>query len=184
MRFFIATAIVLFLAHTFASAESNDKRLPDVVSSVDTSRYMGKWYEIARFPNRFQKKCAGNVTATYELQSDGRIKVINECRDQKGETDRAEGTARRQSKQGPNSKLEVRFAPSWLSWLPAVWGDYWILELADDYSYSLVGSPDRKYLWILSRAPQMDEATYQKLVEAAKAKGYEVGRLARTSQQW
>lgn len=184
MKFFIATIVVLFLAYTLTTANSKDKMPPDTVPSVDLSRYMGKWYEIARFPNRFQKKCSGNVTATYELQSDGRIKVVNECRNQKGETDRAEGTARRASKQGPDSKLEVRFAPSWLSWLPAVWGDYWILELADDYGYSLVGSPDRKYLWILSRTPQMDAATYQRLVDAAKAKGFEIERLAGTVQQW
>jgi len=94
----------------------------------------------------------------------------------------AEGKARLASANGPNSKLKVRFAPAWLSWLPAVWGDYWIIELAPDYSYSVVGTPDRKYLWILSRTPQMDAATYDRLVRQSAAKGFDVARLVKTNQ--
>jgi apolipoprotein D and lipocalin family protein len=76
----------------------------------------------------------------------------------------------------------VRFAPSWLSWLSAVWGDYWIIDLAPDYSYSVVGTPDRKYLWILSRKPQLDETIYQRIIEQTAARGFDVSRLVKTRQ--
>jgi apolipoprotein D and lipocalin family protein len=153
----------------------------EVVPDVDFSQYAGKWYEIARLPNSFQKHCVGNVTATYMVQPDGRIRVINECRTEDG-VDKAEGVARLADENGPQSKLKVRFAPSILSFLPWVWGDYWIVELAPDYSYALVGEPSRKYLWFLSRKPVIDEALYERLVEQAREKGFDVTRLIRTRQ--
>jgi len=153
----------------------------EVVPSVDLSRYAGKWYEIARLPNRFQKKCAGEVTAEYSLSGD-QLTVLNQCRLNNGQTDQAKGTARLASKNGPTSKLEVRFAPVWLSWVPAVWGDYWVIDLAPDYSYSVVGTPDRKYLWVLSRTPRMDEALYQSIVQQVAGKGFDVSRLIKTRQ--
>jgi len=148
---------------------------------VDLSQYAGKWYEIARLPNRFQKKCASEVTAVYSLVSN-QLSVVNQCRLNNGQTDRAEGRARLADKSGANSKLEVRFAPAWLSWLPAVWGDYWIIGLAPDYSYSVVGTPDRKYLWVLSRTPKMSEGLYQRIIKQAADKGFNVSRLIRTRQ--
>ncbi len=154
----------------------------DVVSSVDLSRYAGKWYEIARLPNRFQDHCTGNVSATYTVQKDGRIKVVNSCRTTDGTTDSAEGVARLASEGGPASKLKVRFAPAFLGFLPFVWGDYWILQLAPDYSHAVVGDPGRKYLWILARQPKIDQSTYDRLVAEAREDGFDVAKLIRTKQ--
>lgn len=149
---------------------------------VDLARYAGRWYEIARLPNRFQDRCAGDVSATYTLRDDGRFAVLNECRKANGSMARAEGLARRAEQAGPPSRLKVRFAPAWLSFLPQVWGDYWILELHPDYRHALVGDPARRYLWILSRTPDLDAADYASLVAAAEAKGFEVAALRRTPQ--
>jgi apolipoprotein D and lipocalin family protein len=153
----------------------------NVVPEVDLARYAGTWYEIARLPNRFQEKCAGDVTATYTLLDDGTIKVVNRCRQENGEFTTAEGVARRAKEDGPNTKLEVRFAPAFLSFVPFVWGDYWIIDLAADYSYAVVGEPDREYLWILSRAPIMDEETLDEILERVRRQGYDTTLLIKTS---
>jgi apolipoprotein D and lipocalin family protein len=174
--------LVLILSGLSALAGADRPQVPEVVPAVDLSRYAGKWYEIARLPNRFQNKCAGEVTANYSQFEGGQLKVVNECRQQNGEITKAEGRARLADRRGPNSKLEVRFAPAWLGWVPLVWGDYWIIDLAPDYSYSVVGTPDRKYLWILARSPQMDEAIYQGIVQRVTAKGFDASRLIRTRQ--
>jgi apolipoprotein D and lipocalin family protein len=122
------------------------------------------------------------VTAEYSLIGDSQLRVVNQCRNQNGQLEEAEGRARLADKKGPNSKLEVRFAPAWMSWVPAVWGDYWIIELAPDYSYSVVGTPDRKYLWILSRTPKMEEGIYQQLIKKAETSGFNVSQLVPTKQ--
>jgi apolipoprotein D and lipocalin family protein len=152
------------------------------VDRVDLQRYLGTWYEIARFPNRFQKQCVGDVTATYEQQGDGRLAVINRCRKADGTTDEARGVARIVDT-ATNAKLKVRFAPAFLTWLPAVWGDYWILDLAPDYSHVLVGTPDHKYLWILARTPALPDGTYTAILDAARRQGFDVGQLKPTPQQ-
>ena len=149
---------------------------------VDLDRYAGRWYEIARLPNRYQEKCTGDVQATYALRPDGRVSVVNECRTKDGGTTRAEGIARRADPKGPASRLKVRFAPALLSFLPFVWGDYWILELDREYRHAVVGDPSRKYLWILGREPAMDDATYRGLVAAAEKAGFDTARLVRTTQ--
>src|SRR6187549_2943513 len=113
-----------------------------VVETVDYQKYAGTWYEIARLPNRFEKKCVGDITATYTVRTDGRIDVKNRCREKDGTFTDAIGIARRVEGQPP-SVLKVRFAPAFLSWLPAVWGDYQIIDLAPDYSHVVVGSPSR-----------------------------------------
>jgi apolipoprotein D and lipocalin family protein len=153
-----------------------------VVDSVDLQRYSGTWYEIARLPNRFQKKCAGNVTATYALLDNGEIRVTNRCRTQDGDSTEAVGLARRASPDEPVSKLKVRFAPSFLSFLPFVWGNYWILDLAQDYSYVVIGEPNREYLWVLARTSTMDERTLQGILGRAKKQGYDLSALIRTDQ--
>ena len=154
-----------------------------VVPQVDLARYAGTWYEIARFPNRFQKQCVGNVTATYTLLEDGQIKVVNRCRNEEGTIEEADGRARRKSDAEPPAKLQVRFAPAFLSFLPFVWGDYWILDLAPDYSYVAIGEPSRKYLWILARTPGLDEAVYAGILDRLKEQQYDVSRLVRTKQE-
>jgi apolipoprotein D and lipocalin family protein len=149
---------------------------------VDLARYAGRWYEIARLPNRFQDQCAGDVVATYSLRPDGRVTVVNECRRRDGQTARAEGVARRADETGPASRLKVRFAPAFLSFLTFVWGDYWIVELDRDYRHAVVGDPSRKYLWILSRSPGMDAATYESLVATAGRLGFDTSRIVPTPQ--
>jgi apolipoprotein D and lipocalin family protein len=163
-------------------ARAQGKSLLRVVPEVDLVRYAGQWYEIARFPNRFQKQCAGEVTANYTLRINGRISVLNRCRLKSGEQIEAEGVARVADKEQPNSILKVRFAPAFLSFIPQVWGDYQIIALSPDYTHALVGDPDREYLWILSRSPQMDDATYDQLTEEAAAQGFDVRRLQKTRQ--
>jgi apolipoprotein D and lipocalin family protein len=153
----------------------------EVVPQVDYQKYAGKWFEIARLPNRFEKDCVANVTAEYTPLPDGRIDVVNRCEEADGAINVAEGVAR-QEEGAPPSALEVRFAPAFLSFLPMVWGDYRIIELGPDYRYAVVGSDDREYLWILSRTPQLDEATYDAAVAGARAQGFDVSRLIRTKQ--
>jgi apolipoprotein D and lipocalin family protein len=151
------------------------------VATVDLDRYVGRWYEIARFPNRFQKKCTGNVVVYYAKRDDGRIDVRNTCGTADGAIE-ATGVARRADEDGPSSILEVRFAPAILSFIPAVWGDYWILGLAPDYSTAVVGSPDREYLWFLARTPEVDQATWARMIETARSQGFDVDRIERTKQ--
>ena len=152
----------------------------EVVPAVDLERYAGRWYEVARLPNRFQDDCACCVTATYTLREDGRLTVVNACRTADGGSKSVEGEARLASKDGPTSKLKVRFAPRFLSFLGFVWGDYWILDLAGDYSHALVGSPDCKYLWVLSRKITMEEEAYARILEKAARMGFDVRRVQRT----
>jgi apolipoprotein D and lipocalin family protein len=153
-----------------------------VVPDVNLARYAGQWFEIARLPNRFQKRCAGEVTATYTVQPNGKMTVLNRCRLENGEEIEAEGVARLAGKGTPNSILKVRFAPAFLSFIPQVWGDYQIIALSPDYTYALVGDPGREYLWILSRSPVMERPVYDRLVEEAKTQGFDVSRLERTRQ--
>lgn len=169
-----------------SAAEKDDKQPKKnevkTVSSVDLKRYTGKWYEIAKLPNRFQKKCAGNVTAEYSLMADGKIEVINSCLTKDGKSDNAKGEAKVVDKQ-TNAKLEVRFAPAVLSFIPQVWGDYWIIDLDKDYRYAVVGDPKQKYLWILSRTSQMDDATYQSILRNIEKMGYDPNKLVKTPQK-
>ena len=161
-----------------ANAQS-DK--PQTVDSVDLKRYTGKWYEIAHYPNKFQKDCVSNTTATYSLQKDGDITVLNTCKEKNGEIKTAEGEAKVKD-EATNAKLKVRFAPKFLSFLPFVWGDYWIIDLDEDYQYSVVGDSKREYLWILSREPQLSDETYQTILKTVESKGFDKSKLVKTVQ--
>ena len=172
----------MFVLAALVKADKKGREPLRVVPSVDLERYAGTWYEIARLPNRFQKKCAGDVAATYTVRSDGGLDVLNRCRKADGQLTEAKGRARVADKRGPNSKLKVRFAPAFLSLLPFVWGDYQVIDLAPDYSYALVGEPGRKYLWVLSRTPRMDEETYARALARGAAEGFDVSKLVRTEQ--
>ena len=146
------------------------------VPSVDVPRYMGTWHEIAKYPNWFQKKCFSSTQATYSLQADGQVQVLNRCKTDKGEWSEALGAARQIG--GPTSaQLKVRFAPEWLSFIPLVWGDYWIIALDADYQWVVVSEPQREYLWVLSRTPQMPAATYQALLGKLEGWGFDLKRL-------
>jgi apolipoprotein D and lipocalin family protein len=171
---------LLLLLLTLAAAQDTSRVLVRSVEGVDLARYAGRWHEVARFPNRFQKKCVAETTADYELLSNGQIRVVNACRQADGTVTRAEGRAKRAQRDGPASQLKVRFAPGFLSFLPMVWGDYWILDLTEDYGAALVGDPSRKYLWVLSRTPELEEPVYRRLVATAEAQGFDVALLTRS----
>jgi len=160
-----------------ASSTTERLHLPPLrtVAHVDLSRYLGTWYEIASFPQRFQRGCTA-TTAIYTPRDDGKIDVLNRCRKDAldGPEKSAHGRARVVDR-ATNAKLEVSF-------FRPFWGDYWIIDLANDYSYAVVGHPGRDYLWILARQPTMAEATYQAIVARLQAQGYETSRLVRTLQ--
>jgi apolipoprotein D and lipocalin family protein len=179
----IATLATLLLGICMVHQDEDASKRPlQVVPSIDFKRYCGRWYEIARLPAWFQKKCVSDVTALYSILEDGTIRVVNRCRTGTGEYIESEGKARRRSDDEPNSKLEVRFAPAILSFLPMVWGKYWVIDLAPDYSYAVVGEPDREYLWILSRTPTMTQETYDAITAKVREQGYDPANLIRTRQ--
>lgn len=168
---------------TVAPASAQATGAVQAISELDLERYSGSWYEIARLPNRFQDRCVADVRASYELRRDSTVTVINSCRTASGDSVRVEGRARLADRRGSASRLKVRFAPAVLSFLPMVWADYWVLDLTDDYRAALVGTPDRRYLWILSREPQLDSATYDRLLSTAVAQGFDIARLQRTERE-
>ncbi|MBS0453605.1 MAG: lipocalin family protein [Proteobacteria bacterium] len=153
-----------------------------VVAPVDLRRYAGLWHEQARLPNRFEKSCGGPVSALYTLLPDGNMRVRNRCVRDDGRISEARGIAQAVRVAGlPGAgRLKVRFLPTWLSWLPNAWGDYWILKLDRDYQVALVGTPDRQYLWVLSRSQQLDEATISTELEYARTLGFDVDRMVRS----
>lgn len=145
------------------------------VDFVDLEKYAGKWYEIASFPQSFQKGCYG-TTAEYTLSKKGFVIVENRCR--KGSLSGKESYIKGKAfveKNSNNAKLKVQF----------FWpfrGKYWIIDLAEDYSYAVVGHPNRKYLWILSRTPLMLDAIYRQIIERIEILGFDVGKLQKTAQ--
>ena len=176
-KLFVLTA--LLLAGFVNLAWSQGVR---TVASVDLTRYVGTWYEIARFPNRFQKDCVANVKAQYIKRADGNVDVINRCKEADGKINQASGVARVDNPQ-TNAKLKVSFAPDWLNWVPFIWGDYWIIDLAPDYSLAAVGDPSRDYLWVLSRTPSIADADYEALVNRVTAQGFDTAKLVKTVQE-
>lgn len=149
------------------------------VRDFDRKAYLGRWYQIALYPNRFQAQCVGDTTAEYRELPDGNLAVSNRCRTAQGAVE-ATGVARPHRAHPDNPAiLEVRFAPAWLSFLPLVWGDYWVIATLGHYDAALVGSPDREYLWVLARQPQISEADYAALVAIARREGFDPARLRR-----
>lgn len=151
------------------------------ISALDVPRYMGTWYEIAKFPNWFQKKCTGGTKAEYSLKNNGMVQIINRCRLESGEMSEAIGVAR-QIGPATSPKLEVRFAPDWLSFLPFVWGDYWVIDLDEHYQLVAVSEPKKEYLWILARTPKIDPNNYKNLLARLSQKGFDVRKLEVTNQ--
>jgi apolipoprotein D and lipocalin family protein len=168
----LAAALLIVLAG--CSSTPRDGRLPvQTVANVDLQRYQGRWYEIANFPMYFQRKCVGDTTANYALRDDGRVGVLNRCRtdsgfiEADGKASVVEGSA--------NAKLRVTF----------FWpfhGDYWVIGLDPDYRWAVVGDPDRRYLWVLSRTPSLDKASLDVALAAARAQGYDLTPLRITPQ--
>lgn len=161
-----------FLLFSFLHCGTKPSSL-QTVENVDLTRYAGKWYDVASFPQRFQKDCY-NTSAEYTLSPEGHVVVVNRCN--KGSVNGKESSVKGKAfvvKNTNNSKLKVQF----------FWpfkGDYWIVDLADDYSYAAVGSPDRHYLWILSRTTSLPEDTYRGILARLTALGFDVSRLQKT----
>ena len=144
------------------------------VGDVDLARYAGQWHEVAKYPNRFQQQCVGDTTATYALRDDGKVSVANRCRTRDG-YEEVSGVARRVD--GRTDRLQVSFLPVALRWLPIGWGDYWVIELAPDYRYAVVGEPSRQYLWVLSRTPALSPEDRRAIEARLPAHGYDPARL-------
>lgn len=163
-----------------ASAPAVGSSINQPVPSLDLQRYLGQWHEIAHLPMFFQRKCLDTITATYTANTDGTIGVHNACRDKDGAIDASDGVAR--TVQGRTAALKVRFAPSWLAWLPIVWADYWVVDLDINYQWAVVGGPSRKYMWVLSRNPTMSRETFDAITRRAKQRGYPVDLLVMAAQ--
>jgi apolipoprotein D and lipocalin family protein len=178
MKFKIIFLVIIFLL-TVPSCGQDMQNEPKVVKNVDLKKYTGLWYEIAKIPNRFQKHCKSGTTAQYKLMDDGTIKVINSCIDEDGEKDDAEGIARL-ADASSNAKLEVSFVS--ILGINLFWGDYWILGLGMDYEYAVVGTPTRKYGWILGRNPKLSDEKLKEAFEILKSQGYDTKKFEMSAQ--
>ena len=149
--------------------------------SLEVPPYMGTWYQVALFPNRFQKQCVSDTTATYRQRSDGTVEVTNRCRTVEGPMDEAIGLARPtgtlDGSQIKPAQLEVSFLPAWLRWLPVGWGRYWVIQLADDGRYAVISEPSREYLWILSRKPALAPADEAVIRARLRQQGFDLAAL-------
>jgi apolipoprotein D and lipocalin family protein len=173
IRRILALRVLLVSVAALAPAPATAPPL-ETVPHADLTRYIGRWYEIARYPNWFERKCDHNVTADYSTKPTGQIRIVNACITKTGATDQSTGSAKI-ADPSTNAKLKVTFV-----W--PFYGDYWIIALGDNYDYAVVGDPSRDYLWILSRTPTLPDALYQSILAALPAKGYDAQRLVKTTQ--
>lgn len=176
------TLLAIPLVAMLAGCSTSEPNLP-TQQAVDLNKYMGTWYEQARLPNRFQNDCVSDVQADYKFNPDRTIGVTNKCRKQDGSVEIAKGEGRLSKSVTPRNDavLEVRFAPKWISWLPMVWGDYRIMRLEGDYEYSLVGTLDRQYLWVLARDKHADKKVVIQLIEYARSQGFDTAKMLMAS---
>ena len=174
--------ISIFILIDKSKGQENGQPLPEptTVNYVDLNRYTGVWYEIAKIPNRFQKQCARNTTATYSLNEDGTIKVINRCIQEEGSEDKVAGKARIVDKKS-KAKLEVSFVS--IFGFHLFWGDYWIIGLDENYQFAIVGSPSRNYGWILCRNKSMPVEMFEEAKQILIKQGYNPDDFVRTIQE-
>lgn len=173
--------LAIFLFFAVQSGVGAENKALSTVRALDFSRYLGKWHEIAKFKNRFQRKCVRDALAEYSLGDQDSVTVRNQCTVADGTVEAVTGAARRVAPEDP-ARLKVRFAPSWLSWLPMFWGDYWVIGLAPDYRYAVVGEPSRQFLWILARATRLSQDDRMAIDMLLEEAGYEPHRLVETPQ--
>ena len=150
------------------------------VARVDLDRYVGTWYEICRLPLKWEPEGARDITATYKLNEDGTIRVDNRCLDEEGKPTQALGQAK--PVDDSNARLTVSFLPEYLRWIPFTKGDYWIIRLAEDYGVSLVGTPDRRNLWLLARRHDLPQAMRDDYLATARAEGFDLSALITPAQ--
>ncbi len=172
--------ITIFIISFLISMNINAQQNPlTTVKYVDLKKYSGLWYEIAKIPNSFQNQCVRGTTAKYILKDDGEIGVLNSCIDKDGKLDEADGVARIVDSK-TNAKLEVSFV-SFFGWRP-FWGDYWIIGLDENYQWAIVGTPNRKYGWVLSRTPQLDKSTMEEIFKILKENNYNLSNFELSTQ--
>lgn len=182
IKFACLILLSLIMNSKIISQELNsEKSEPVTVNSVDLQKYTGLWYEIAKIPNSFQRSCACNTTATYKIREDGRIDVINRCTEKDGSVNEAKGIAKVADTK-TNSKLKVSFVR--IFGFSLFWGDYWIIGLDKDYRYALVGSPDRKYGWILSRTSKLSQDDLNYIFGILRNQGYNPKDFEMTDQKY
>jgi len=177
-KYFLIAAIIVFSLSILSGGENMGKSEPVTVEKVDIDKYIGVWYEIAKIPNRFQKKCSSNTIAEYRLRKDGRLDVINRCDNKKGGVTIAKGVAKIVDKV-TNSKLKVSFVR--VLGLQLFWGDYWILGLDKDYKYAVVGDSKRKYGWILAREKELNGAQWSEIERILSKQGYNKDRFVKSN---
>lgn len=171
------TAAALLAMSVMSPAFANQS--VQAVNQLDLNKYLGQWHEVARKPLFFQKDCAYNVTANYSLNPNGNVKVDNSCYKADGTMKQSVGEAYVQNAPA-NSKLKVSFLPKAIRWIPVARGDYWVLKIDSDYQTVLVGEPDKKYLWVLSRNPQPNQQVVQEYLNYAQSIGYDLSDVIYT----
>lgn len=181
IKIFLIAVLALQLSTT-AFAQNTTAGSLQTIPSLDLQRYLGTWYEVAKYPNRFQKMCVRNTRADYQAKPDGTVQVLNRCITSNGQPTEALGAAR-QIGAVDSPKLQVRFAPAWLSFLPMVWGNYWVIDLDPQYQLVAVSEPQREFLWVLSRTPKVDSAAYQALLARLAQGGFDVSRIELSPQE-
>ena len=150
------------------------------VARVDLDRYLGTWYEICRLPLKWEPEGARDITATYKLNEGGTIRVDNRCLNEEGKPTQAVGQAK--PVDDSNARLTVSFLPEYLRWIPFTKGDYWIIRLTEDYGVSLVGTPDRRNLWLLARRHDLPQAMRDDYLATARAEGFDLSALITPTQ--
>lgn len=154
---------------------------PVPLPTLDVPAYMGTWYQVAWYPNRFQSQCVSDTQAHYRVLPQGGVEVVNRCRLADGRTDGVVGLARPIGKlQGDRlmpAQLEVSFLPAWLRWLPVGWGSYWVVHLASDGRYAIVSEGSRQYLWVLARVPLWSPEDQAEVRQILRAQGFDLERL-------
>ncbi len=174
----LAISAVLLIA---ACSAPDERRAPlATVAAVDLGRYAGRWHEIARYPNRFQRDCARDTTADYLPLGDGRLEVHNRCQRADGSEMSVRGVAEVDPR--TNAQLKVSFLPAWLRWTGIGRGDYWVLYLSPEYRVAIVGEPSRTFLWVLARTPTLGDGELEALFPLIRAAGYNPERLLRAAR--
>jgi len=164
-----------------AGVQSAEPPPVTALPSLDVAAYMGTWYQVAWFPNRFQSQCVADTRAIYRQLPNGQIEVANRCRLADGKIDDIIGIARPagsvvEAGQLRPAQLEVSFLPAAVRWLPVGWGRYWVLRLADDGRYAVVSEPTKQYLWVLSRTPKLAASDESAIRSQLQQLGFDLAR--------
>ena len=178
LRLLLIVAILVVVGVVLRSFKMQKSKIDKtVVKTLDLDRYLGTWYEIARYDHRFERGLVG-VTANYSMRDDGKIKVINSGYKDSltGKYSEATGKAKIPDPVNEPAKLRVSFFWNF-------YGDYFVLELEENYKWAIIGSRSDKYLWILSRTPQMDNTEYEECLDKLRKRGYDVSKLIEVQQK-